>query len=172
MSHSPTAQLGQGTGSGRRTMPTTRSPFFSAPLGPGSTTRPSDSWPRTRRVLPGGAVPYLPSTISTSVPHTPTATASTSTEPPRASGSGTSSSLAVPGLPGSTVMAFTWVTPRDELPTPDERQHHLQHDEQHDGDLQGLAPHGLRLGVEHGVGLPHDVQLPVDPPAPGRAAED
>ena len=35
MSHSPTAQLGQGTGSGRRTMPTTRSPFLSAPVGPG-----------------------------------------------------------------------------------------------------------------------------------------
>ena len=28
MSHSPTAQLGQGTGSGRRTIPTTRSPFL------------------------------------------------------------------------------------------------------------------------------------------------
>ena len=31
MSHSPTAQLGQGTGSGRRTIPTTRSPFLSPP---------------------------------------------------------------------------------------------------------------------------------------------
>ena len=30
MSHSPTAQLEQGTGSGRRTIPTTRSPFLRA----------------------------------------------------------------------------------------------------------------------------------------------
>ena len=52
MSHSPTAQLGQGTGSGRRTIPTTRSPFLSELLGPGSMTRPRDSWPSTRRVLP------------------------------------------------------------------------------------------------------------------------
>ena len=93
MSHSPTAQLGQGTGSGRRTMPTTRSPSLSPPVGPGSTTRPRDSWPSTRRVLPRGAQPYLPSAISTSVPQTPTAMASTSTEPSRASGSGTSSSV-------------------------------------------------------------------------------
>ena len=57
MSHSPTAQLEQGTGSGRRTMPTTRSPSLSPPVGPGSTTRPRDSWPRTRRVLPRGAQP-------------------------------------------------------------------------------------------------------------------
>ena len=106
MSHSPTAQLGQGTGSGRRTMPTTRSPFLSPPVGPGSTTRPRDSWPSTRRVLPGGAQPYFPSTISTSVPQTPTAMASTSTEPSRASGSAMSSSRAVPGFFGSTVIAF------------------------------------------------------------------
>ena len=112
MSHSPTAQLGQGTGSGRRTMPTTRSPFFSPPLGPGSSTRPSDSWPSTRRGWPGGAQPYLPSAISTSVPQTPTATASTRTEPSRTSGSGTSSKRAVPGFPGSTVIAFMLVAPR------------------------------------------------------------
>ena len=106
MSHSPTAQFGQGTGSGRRTIPTTRSPFLSPPVGPGSTTRPRDSWPNTKRVVPRGAQPYLPSTISTSVPHTPTAMASTSTEPLRASGSGTSSKRAVPGFFGSTVIAF------------------------------------------------------------------
>ena len=88
MSHSPTAQFGQGTGSGRRTMPTTRSPCFRPLDGPGSRTRPSDSWPSTRRVLPGGAQPYLPSAISISVPQTPAATASTNTEPFRMSGSG------------------------------------------------------------------------------------
>ena len=38
-----------------------------------------------------GAQPYLPSTISTSVPHTPTATASTRIEPSCTSGSGKSS---------------------------------------------------------------------------------
>ena len=111
MSHSPTAQLGQGTGSGRRTMPTTRSPFWSPLVGPGSTTRPRDSWPSTRRACPGGAQPYLPSAISTSVPQTPTATASTRTEPSRGSGSGTSSNRALPGFPGSTVIAFMFVTP-------------------------------------------------------------
>src|SRR5262245_17785444 len=106
MSHSPTAQFGQGTGSGRRTMPTTRSPFFNPLLGPGSRTRPSDSWPRTRRVSPGGAQPYLPVAISTSVPQTPTATASTSTEPYRRSGSETFSSCAEADFFGSTVIAF------------------------------------------------------------------
>ena len=106
MSHSPTAQFGQGTGSGRRTIPTTRSPTLSELVGPGSMTRPSDSCPSTRRDWPGGAQPYLPSTISTSVPHTPTAIASTRTDPSRMSGSGTSSRRAVPGLSGSTVMAF------------------------------------------------------------------
>src|SRR5262245_53509868 len=111
MSHSPTAQLGHGTGSWRRTMPTTRSPFFNPPLGPGSNTRPSDSWPRTRRVSPGGAQPYLPVTISTSVPQTPTAIASTSTEPLRRSGSETSSNCAEPGFWGSTVIAFITLSP-------------------------------------------------------------
>ena len=106
MSHSPTAQLGHGTASGRRTMPTTRSPFFSPALGPGSSTRPSDSCPSTSRECPEGAQPYLPSAISASVPQTPTAMASTRTEPSRGSGSGMSSSLAVPGLPGSTVIAL------------------------------------------------------------------
>jgi len=84
----------------------TRSPFCSEPFEPGSTTRPGDSWPSTSRVFPAGAQPYFPSTISTSVPQTPTAMASTRTEPPRASGSGMSSRRAVSGLRGSTVMAF------------------------------------------------------------------
>ena len=82
MSHSPTAQLGQGTGSGRRTMPTTRSPFLSAarsgpgpPRGPGTRARargascpggPSRTCPprsrrpsrrRRRRRLPRGPSP-------------------------------------------------------------------------------------------------------------------
>src|SRR5918995_223263 len=103
MSHSPTAQLGQGSGSGRRTMPTTRSPGSTPlPLG-ASRTRPRDSWPRMRRSFPGGAQP--PPTISTSVPHTPTASVPTSTLPSRRSGSGTCSNLADPGWPGSTVSA-------------------------------------------------------------------
>src|SRR4029453_17135756 len=72
----------------------------------GYSTRPIDSWPRTSRVLPGGAHPYFPSTISTSVPQTPTAMVSTSTEPSRLSGSGTSSKLAVAAFLGSTVIAF------------------------------------------------------------------
>ena len=56
-SHSPMAQLGHGTGSGRRTMPTTRSPRAN-PLATGaSITSPSDSWPMMRRSWPGGAQP-------------------------------------------------------------------------------------------------------------------
>jgi hypothetical protein len=77
-----------------------------ARLAPGSKTRPRDSWPSTRRALPGGAQPYFPSAISTSVPQTPTAIASTRTDPSRASGSGTSSRRAVPALFGCTVIAF------------------------------------------------------------------
>ena len=52
-SHSPTAQLAQGTGSGRRTMPTTRSPLATAAPAGASSTRPSDSCPRTRRSRAG-----------------------------------------------------------------------------------------------------------------------
>src|SRR5512140_249715 len=111
MSHSPTAQLGHGTGSGRRTMPTTRSPFLRPLVGPGSSTRPRDSCPSTRRALPGGAQPYFPSAISTSVPQTPTAIASTSTDPSCGLGSGTSSRRALPALSGSTVMAFMCESP-------------------------------------------------------------
>src|SRR4029453_19038620 len=106
MSHSPTAQLGHGTGSGRRTMPATRSPAARPLAGRGSSTRPSGSWPSARRVLPGGGAPKAPATISVSVPQTPTAIASTSTDPSRASGSGTSSKRTLPGLRGSTVTAF------------------------------------------------------------------
>src|SRR5262249_9642117 len=95
-----------GTGSGRRTIPTTRSPFLNALLGPGSWTRPKDSCPSTSRVLPGGGQPYLPSTISISVPQTPTATPSTTIDPSRGSGSGTSSYRALPDFNGSTVIAF------------------------------------------------------------------
>ena len=51
MSHSPTAQFGHGTGSGRRTMPTTRSPSRNPLPGPGSSMRPSDSWPSTETGL-------------------------------------------------------------------------------------------------------------------------
>src|SRR5215813_3762760 len=119
MSHSPTAQFGQGTGSGRRTRPTTRSPFFNPLLGPGSSTRPSDSWPRTRRVSPGGAQPYLPVVISTSVPQTPTAIASTSTEPFRRSGSATFSSCAEPDFLGSTVIALITLSLSSSRPADD-----------------------------------------------------
>ena len=45
----------------------------------------------SRRSRPGGAQPYAPATISTSVPQTPTAIASTRIDPVLSSGSGTSS---------------------------------------------------------------------------------
>ncbi|XXS81493.1 hypothetical protein WMF42_00505 [Sorangium sp. So ce176] len=57
MSHSPCAQLAHGTGSGRRTMPTTQSPLSSPLPGGASITSPSDSCPITSRALPGGAHP-------------------------------------------------------------------------------------------------------------------
>jgi hypothetical protein len=57
MSHSPTAQLPHGTGSGRRTIPTIRSPACRPVRGPGARTRPSDSWPRVSRRCPGGDQP-------------------------------------------------------------------------------------------------------------------
>ena len=53
MSNSPAAHAPHGTGSGRRTTPTTRSPA-AKPLAAGaSSTRPSDSWPSTNRSRPG-----------------------------------------------------------------------------------------------------------------------
>jgi hypothetical protein len=57
------------------------------------------------RSSPGGAHPYSPPTISTSVPQMPTARASTTTEPSWASGSATLSSLADPAVAGTTVTA-------------------------------------------------------------------
>ena len=56
MSHSPDAQAGQGTGSGRRTMPTTRSPGAKPLDGGASITSPNDSWPSTRRSFAGRRV--------------------------------------------------------------------------------------------------------------------
>src|SRR6266511_1524838 len=105
MSHSPMAQFLQGTGSGWRTIPATRSPRASSPPPGASITRPRDSWPSTRRSRPGGAQPYLPPVISRSVPQTPSASACTSTAPAAGSGSGRSSSRALPCLPGTTVIA-------------------------------------------------------------------
>ena len=102
MSHSPTAQLGHGTGSGCRTMPATCCPGVSPLPGGASTTSPSDSWPRIRRSAPGGAVPYSPRTISMSVPHTPMASVRTSTDPAETGGSGTSSSRAERAMRGCT----------------------------------------------------------------------
>src|SRR6266545_3218256 len=137
MSHSPTAQLAHGTGSGRRTMPTTRSPRSRSPPAGASRTRPSDSCPSTSRSWPGAAAPNLPSMISRSVPHTPSASASTSTGPSEADGSPTSLSSAEPSLPGRTVIARMapslvlghgpWLSVRRQAgaqtPAPDGRRH-------------------------------------------------
>src|SRR5689334_10038214 len=105
MSHSPAAQDGHGTGSGRRTMPTTRSPRLKPEFTGASSTVPSDSWPITSRLRPGGAQPYRPATISRSVPHTPKAKARTRTAPSETGGSGTSSMPAELAIPGATVRA-------------------------------------------------------------------
>src|SRR4051812_7786296 len=105
MSHSPTAQQAHGTGSGRRTMPTTRSPGLKPESAGASRTRPSDSWPRISRSSPGGAQAYSPRMISPSVPQIPSASPSASTEPWLGSGSGTSSSRAEPAWRGTTVIA-------------------------------------------------------------------
>src|SRR5687768_3261323 len=75
MSHSPTAQYEQGTGSGRRTSPTLKSDPAGAPI-----TRPSDAWPITSRSAPAGGQPYSPEMMSRSVPQTPIAGVSTFTD--------------------------------------------------------------------------------------------
>src|SRR5256885_7709825 len=53
--YSPRAQFGHGTGSGCRTIPTTMSPIMKPLWGGALITRPSDSWPSTRRSRPGTA---------------------------------------------------------------------------------------------------------------------
>ncbi len=59
MSHSPTAQFGQGR-IGPAHDPNDKVPFFS-PLGPGSMTRgPSDSWPSVSRCFAGRRPTVLP----------------------------------------------------------------------------------------------------------------
>src|SRR3954447_8830267 len=105
MSNSPCPQAPQGTGSGRRTTPTTRSPALKLEPGGAVRTRPSDSWPMTSRSCPGGAQPYSPRAISLSVPQTPTATASTSSSPWPGSGSGTSVTASEPACSGVIVSA-------------------------------------------------------------------
>src|SRR5580704_1639604 len=110
-SHSSTAQLAQGTGSGRRTIPTTRSPLTRSPPAGASSTRPRDSCPRTSRWSPGGAHPYAPEQISRSVPHTPMAMVSTSTGPSDSGGSGMSVNSPLSALRGTTVRAFTRLFP-------------------------------------------------------------
>src|SRR5215217_5350012 len=111
MSHSPAAQLTHGSGSGWRTMPTTRSPGARPAPSGASWTRPSDSCPRTSRSRPGGVQPYSPWLISRSVPQTPTARAWTSSPPSSGDGSGTSSRRADPACPGTTVMACMSLLP-------------------------------------------------------------
>lgn len=105
MSHSPAAQAAHGTGSGRRTIPTTRSPAETSLPSGAARTRPRFSCPRTRCSRPGGAASYAPETISASVPHRPSASPGTSTGPCSGGGSGTSRSSSESGRPGVTVTA-------------------------------------------------------------------
>src|SRR4029077_3492459 len=107
MSHSPAAHAGHGIGSGRRTIPTTRSPGAKPDLAGASSTSPRLSWPMTSLASPDGGVPYAPSAISRSVPQIPTAMPRTSRAPSCMSGPGTSSMPAVPFCPGTTVIART-----------------------------------------------------------------
>ena len=60
MSHCPDAQAGHGTGSGRRTIPTTRSPSARPEPAGAARTRPRFSCPSTSSSCPGGADPYAP----------------------------------------------------------------------------------------------------------------
>src|SRR5262245_893595 len=150
-------------------MPTTRSPGVSPPAGPGSTTRPRDSWPSTRRVFPRGAQPYLPSTISTSVPQTPTAIASTSTDPSRASGSGTSSKRAVPRVSGSTVIALMGPLKRD--PDPDLGTMQRLTADQRAIDPAGVDPGERHLVVHDGVAAA-DLEVPQRTPGRVRFGRD
>src|SRR3954471_918699 len=123
MSNSPRAHAPHGTGSGRRTTPTTRSPG-AKPLPSGaSRTRPSDSWPRMSRSSPGGAQPYSPPTISMSVPQMPRATPSSSSSPSRGSGSGTSVPAAELAFSGMTASARTPGRLTGQRLAPDRGQH-------------------------------------------------
>src|SRR4051812_43474210 len=126
MSNSPRAHEGHGTGSGRRTTPTTRSPSAKPTPAGAERTRPSDSWPSTSRSFPGGAQPYSPATISMSVPQTPSARPSTSSSPSRGSGSGIWVTAADPCCSGMTVSARISTRslrlPRQRLAS-DRRQH-------------------------------------------------
>ena len=103
-SHCPAAQAGQGTGSGRRTTPTTRSPGRTGASGGASSTRPSDSCPITSRGPPAGS-PW-PSMTSASVPQMPATRPSARTEPSAGGGSGDSAISAEPWRPGITLIAF------------------------------------------------------------------
>ena len=105
MSQCPSAHAGHGTGSRRRTMPTTRSPVPKPVPGAASITRPSDSCPMMSRSCPGGADPYSPLMISRSVPQMPIACVWTRTGPSSSGGSGTSVSATEPCCPGMTVTA-------------------------------------------------------------------
>src|ERR1700691_1102371 len=105
ISQCPAAHAGQGTGSRRRTMPTTRSPGTNPVSGAASPTRPSDSCPMMRRSFPGGGDPYSPLMISRSVPQIPIACVCTTIGPSSAGGSGMSVSATESCCPGMTVMA-------------------------------------------------------------------
>ena len=98
-------QAGHGTGSRRRTMPTTRSPAPNPVPGGACTTRPSDSCPMISRSCPGGAAPYSPLMISRSVPQMPIAWVWTRIGPSPAGGSGMSASATEACWPGMTVTA-------------------------------------------------------------------
>src|SRR3954447_10333989 len=136
MSNSPWAHAPQGTGSGRRTTPTTRSPVANPDPSGASRTRPRDSWPRTSRSLPGGAQPYSPPAISLSVPQTPTAMPSTSRSPSAGVGSGTSVTSREPAVSGIVGSA--------RMPTPSPAGGH--------GTLGAAKPDQGRSGRGEGLG--------------------
>ena len=118
ISQSPAAQAPHGTGSRRRTMPTTRSPAPNPVPGAASATRPSDSCPMMRRSWPGGADPYSPLIISRSVPQMPIACVWTRIGPSSCGGSGMSVSATEPCCPGMTVTARISLTITAKLISP------------------------------------------------------
>ena len=91
---------------GRRTMPTTRSPALNELRQERIDDTTEGFMPQHQARGAWRRPAILPSTISTSVPQTPTAIASTKTRASLTSGSGKSSYRAVPAFFGSTVIAF------------------------------------------------------------------
>src|SRR3954454_7012587 len=166
MSHSPRAQHGHGTGSGRRTTPMTRSPALCLLHSGACTTRPSDSWPRVSRSWRWGVSPCSRASISRSVPQMPRAIASTSRSRSPGSGSWTSVTATDPASPGLTVMARI---ARPAYPASDD----LEQDERAGGHARRVGRIAGQVGGAHAdlVGALRKAVTALEREGPARVAQ-